>query len=129
MKLGPGGASGFENGWLAIQASKAVLNAGLKRRTYSAASASLPFSLAWIHVLNVETSSNDPDGRRGAVALGLAPVPPRRLIAAPRGGDGNEREHDRLGDLDEPFPAQLLGLFVRALGLGQPAGDLHVEVF
>src|SRR4029078_1928017 len=29
----------------------------------------------------------DPDGRGGAVALGLGTVPPRRLIAAPRRGE------------------------------------------
>jgi hypothetical protein len=56
MKLGPGGASGLENGSSAIQASNAVSNSGLNRRSYRAARSSCPSFRAWIHVLNVETS-------------------------------------------------------------------------
>jgi hypothetical protein len=56
MKLGPGGAFGFEKGLVFSQASKATLNSLLNLRTYSAANLSWPWSLAWIHVLNVETS-------------------------------------------------------------------------
>src|SRR5215217_4121112 len=57
MKLGPGGAVGFEKGLVFSQASKATLNSVLNLRTYSAANSSRPSFLAWIHVLNVETSS------------------------------------------------------------------------
>ena len=51
MKIGPGGAFGFEKGLAFSQASKATLNSGLNLRTYSAASSSWPSSLAWIHVV------------------------------------------------------------------------------
>jgi hypothetical protein len=47
---------GFEKGLVFSQASKATLNSVLNLRTYSAAHFSLPSFLAWIHVLNVETS-------------------------------------------------------------------------
>jgi hypothetical protein len=58
--LGLGGAVGLEKGLVFSQASKATLNSLLNLRTYSAANSSRPSFLAWIHVLNVETSRRVP---------------------------------------------------------------------
>src|SRR5262249_12927596 len=71
----------------------------------------------------------DPGGR--AVELGLTAVPLRRLVAAPRGRDRDEREDDAFDDLERPFAEEsmrrvsvsmlvqvLRDLDVRSLGHG-----------
>jgi hypothetical protein len=66
--------------------------------------------------------------RRGrAVELRLAPVPPRCVVAAPCGGDGDDREEERLDDLDGLFPSALRR--TAALRRDERLGDLAVEFF
>ena len=57
-------------------------------------------------------------------------VPPRRLIPAPGGRDRDEREEERLEDLDDLLPARLRGwgLRILALPVRKGAGYLDVEV-
>ena len=67
-------------------------------------------------------------GRGGPpVELGLPPVPPRRLVAAPGGRDRDDPEEDRLRDLDDQVRAGPRGARQAVFGR-EVLRDLGVEV-
>ena len=64
-----------------------------------------------------------------ALAAALTPIPLSRLIAAPGGRDRDDREQDRLSDLEQAFPAPHMLVAVpvhdRVRDLGRPDGLLR----
>jgi hypothetical protein len=142
MKLGPGGTWSFANGWAGEPRVEGEFEwraePALVQRCERIVSVVLRFDprvergdveQPLLPPEREELVRLDPDRRGLSIELGLLAVPPRGLVAAPGSRDRHDRQQARFEDLDEPFPARILGLGLRIARLGEPAGYLHVEVF
>ena len=142
MSAGPAGAARLTNGSVWSHASKATLKSGVKRFERRVSRSVFPAECACSHAVKIRRVGGEALVARGrrragreAVVTGtpvehrLPPVPLGGLEAAPRGGDGHDREQQDFEDLEDAVPALVVARAVTVLLLGQRVRDLDVGPF